>query len=218
MTSPRFVGPRLNVPLPTVRQRRYLRAKRAIDLVVVIVTLPITVPLVILIGIVIFVSTGPPVIFVQERTGQHGRRFRMYKLSTMVKNAAELKAQLAHLNVLPPPDFKIPNDPRVTKVGRVLRKTSLDELPQLFNVFRGDMTLVGPRPTSFAPATYSTWHTARLEVPPGLTGLWQIQGRGEISFDERLRLDIEYITGMSPSLDLRIIIGTLKSVVNRKGA
>ena len=112
----------------------------------------------------------------QLRTGKGGRRFRMYKLRTMVRNAEELKAQLMHLNELTYPDFKITNDPRVTRVGWFLRKTSLDELPQLFNVIRGDMSLVGPRPTSFSAGTYSLWHTARLEVKPGLTGLWQISG------------------------------------------
>ena len=121
-------------------------------------------------------SPGPGAVR-QLRTGRDGRRFRMYKFRTMVENAEELKASLAHLNVLPAPDFKIPNDPRITRVGKLLRATSLDELPQLLNVLRGDMSLVGPRPTSFAPSTYELWHTHRLDVPPGLTGLWQVEGR-----------------------------------------
>ena len=104
----------------------------------------------------------------------------MYKFRTMVRDAEAMKASLAHLNVLPPPDFKIPNDPRITRVGKFLRKTSLDEVPQIFNVLRGEMSLVGPRPTSFAASTYAPWHTVRLEVRPGITGLWQVKGRNEI--------------------------------------
>jgi lipopolysaccharide/colanic/teichoic acid biosynthesis glycosyltransferase len=136
----------------------------------------------------------------------------------MVRNADELKGELAHLNVLPPPDFKIPDDPRITRVGKILRKTSLDELPQLLNVLRGDMSLVGPRPTSFEPSVYKLWHTRRLDVTPGLTGLWQIAGRHTMTFDERLRLDIEYIERRSMALDLRILLATALSVVGGKGA
>jgi len=205
------------VTVPMRRQVRYLRVKRVVDVVVVLALMPVALPLIGVIAVAILVTTGRPVFFSQLRTGRDGERFKMFKFSSMVKNAEALKAELAHLNVLPAPDFKIPNDPRVTRIGKILRKTSLDELPQLFNVLRGDMTLVGPRPTSFAPSTYSRWHTARLEVPPGITGLWQLNGRGEISFDERLRLDIDYINRMSPSLDLKIMVGTAVSVFKRKG-
>lgn len=159
-----------------------------------------------------------PALFTQERTGLHGKRFRMWKFRTMVRNAEELKSELQHLNVLPAPDFKIPDDPRITRVGRFLRKTSLDELPQLLNVVKGEMTLVGPRPTSFAPSTYDLWHTRRLEVVPGITGLWQIKGRNAMTFDERLRLDIAYIEGMSLALDLKLISWTALSVLKRSGA
>jgi len=141
----------------------------------------------------------------------------MLKFRTMVRNAAELKAELAHLNVLPPPDFKIPQDPRITRVGKLLRQTSLDELPQLLNVLRGDMSLVGPRPTSFAPTTYQLWHTHRLEVTPGITGLWQVKGRNTTTFDERLRLDIEYIEHRSFGFDLKILLRTVPSVLRRTG-
>ena len=142
----------------------------------------------------------------------------MYKFRTMVKNAEELKAKYAHLNELSWPDFKITNDPRVTRVGGFLRKTSLDELPQLFNVLKGDMSLVGPRPTSFDVSTYSLWHTERLEVLPGITGLWQISGRSNLDFEERLRLDVEYIEKRSLALDIRILIGTVSAVFRREGA
>jgi lipopolysaccharide/colanic/teichoic acid biosynthesis glycosyltransferase len=141
----------------------------------------------------------------------------MYKFRTMVENAEELKASLAHLNILPAPDFKIVDDPRITRIGRFLRKTSLDELPQLLNVVRGEMTLVGPRPTSFAAHTYRLWHTERLELTPGLTGLWQIKARGDSTFDERLRLDIEYLDRASPLLDLQILAMTALAVLKRSG-
>ena len=142
----------------------------------------------------------------------------MYKFRTMVRDAEELKASLMHLNILPPPDFKIIDDPRITRVGRFLRKTSLDELPQVFNVLRGQMSLVGPRPTSFAASTYDLWHTERLEAIPGITGLWQVKERNAATFDERLRLDAEYLHRMSLGLDLKIIWWTVVAVFKRSGA
>jgi lipopolysaccharide/colanic/teichoic acid biosynthesis glycosyltransferase len=142
----------------------------------------------------------------------------MYKFRTMVPNAEELKAKYAHLNELKWPDFKITNDPRVTFLGRVLRKTSLDELPQLFNVLRGEMSLVGPRPTSFGAETYQLWHTERLDVIPGLTGLWQVEGRAHVEFDDRLRLDIAYIERASLWLDIVILFRTIAAVFMQKGA
>ena len=135
----------------------------------------------------------------------------------MVQNAEELKASLQHLNILPAPDFKIPNDPRVTRVGKFLRKTSLDELPQVLNVIRGQMSIVGPRPTSFAASTYDLWHSERLEVVPGITGLWQVKGRGTMTFDERLRLDIEYIERRSTGNDLKLMAQTAMAVFKGSG-
>jgi lipopolysaccharide/colanic/teichoic acid biosynthesis glycosyltransferase len=154
----------------------------------------------------------------QERTGKGGRRFRMYKLRTMVHNAHELKALYMHLNEHKYPDFKITNDPRVTRAGRIIRKLSLDEIPQIFNVIKGDMTLVGPRPTSFGAETYSLWHTTRLEVKPGITGLWQVNGRADLEFDDRLRLDIAYIRNRSFWLDLKILVWTVTAVITTRGA
>ena len=191
--------------------------KRAIDLVILLLTAPLTLPILAIVALLVRLDSPGPVIFTQERTGRNGRRFRMYKFRTMVENAEELKASLAHLNVLPPPDFKVPNDPRITRIGRILRKTSLDELPQLLNVLRGEMTLVGPRPTSFAPHTYRLWHTERLELTPGLTGLWQVRARGDSTFDERLRYDIEYLDRVSPLLDLKILALTALAVIKRSG-
>ena len=199
-------------------KRRNLTAKRLLDLAVCVAALPIGLPLLALCAIAIRLDGPGPVLFMQQRTGQHGIRFGMFKFRTMVHNAEELKASLAHLNILPPPDFKIIDDPRITRVGKFLRKTSLDELPQILNVLRGEMSLVGPRPTSFAASTYSLWHTERLEAKPGITGLWQILGRNELTFDERLRFDVAYIERGSLLMDLRIILLTAGAVLRRSGA
>ncbi len=142
----------------------------------------------------------------------------MFKFRTMVPGAAGMKHGLEAGNVMSGPDFKVMNDPRVTKLGLLLRKWSLDEAPQLWNVLKGDMSLVGPRPTSFTPQTYDLWHTERLEVMPGLTGLWQIRGRGEIGFDDRVRLDIAYVRNRSLALDVSILFRTLPAVLSQRGA
>jgi lipopolysaccharide/colanic/teichoic acid biosynthesis glycosyltransferase len=198
--------------------RGFFVTKRIFDVVVGVVAIVLALPVLVACALAVKIDSRGPIFLVQERTGRHGARFRMYKFRTMVRNAEELKASLAHLNVLPPPDFKIIDDPRITRVGKFLRKTSLDELPQLVNIVRGEMSLVGPRPTSFSASTYDLWHTQRLEVTPGITGLWQVKGRNETTFDERLRLDAEYVRSMSFPLDLRILLWTVRSVVQRKGA
>ena len=197
----------------------YFVTKRILDLSLVLITLPLWLPLNAIIALIIRItSPGAPVIFKQLRTGKGGRRFNMYKFRTMVPNAEELKSKYAHLNELQWPDFKIKNDPRITSIGRFLRKTSLDELPQLFNILRGEMSLVGPRPTSFGPETYKLWHTHRLDVMPGLTGLWQIVGRAQLEFDDRLRLDIAYIERACIWLDINILLRTVLAVFESRGA
>lgn len=199
--------------------RAYLLAKRVMDLFLVVITLPLWLPLNGIIALLIrLTSPGAPVMFTQLRTGKGGRRFSMYKFRTMIPNAEELKSQYAHLNELQWPDFKITNDPRITRIGKFLRKTSLDELPQLFNVLKGEMSLVGPRPTSFGAETYKLWHTSRLDVMPGMTGLWQIIGRAQLEFDDRLRLDIAYIERASLWLDINILIRTVTAVFSSNGA
>jgi lipopolysaccharide/colanic/teichoic acid biosynthesis glycosyltransferase len=197
---------------------RYLVGKRAFDLAICLLLLPVALVLSLACAIAILMDSPGPIFIAQDRTGRDGNRFRMYKFRTMVPNAEELKPSLAHLSIVPPPDFKIIDDPRITRVGRVLRKTSLDEIPQLINVVRGEMSLVGPRPTSFAPSTYSLWHTYRLEVMPGMTGLWQIRGRNGMTLDERLRLDIAYIEHWSLTLDLKILLQTIPAVFRGSGA
>jgi lipopolysaccharide/colanic/teichoic acid biosynthesis glycosyltransferase len=189
------------------------------DLLLVILAAPLALPLLGLCALMIKLeSPRDPVLFAQVRTGKGGRPFRMYKFRTMVVNAEELKKELAHLNELQWPDFKITNDPRITRVGGFLRKTSLDEAPQVLNVLRGEMSLVGPRPTSFSAQTYKLWHTERLDVQPGITGLWQIVGRGTSEFNDRLRLDIAYIERRCLWLDVQILFRTVTAVLGQRGA
>jgi lipopolysaccharide/colanic/teichoic acid biosynthesis glycosyltransferase len=197
----------------------YLIAKRFMDLFITIVAMPAWLPVFLLIALLIKItSPGGPVLFTQARTGKGGRRFQMYKFRSMVPNAEELKQKYAHLNELQWPDFKITNDPRITRVGKFLRKTSLDELPQLLNVLKGDMSLVGPRPTSFGASTYKLWHTTRLDVQPGITGLWQVYGRASLEFDDRLRLDIAYVERRSIRLDISLLFMTIIAVFQQRGA
>lgn len=199
--------------------RSYLISKRIMDLTLVLLSAPFWVPILVIIQLVItFTSPGAPALFTQLRTGIGGKRFRMYKFRSMVPNAEALKEKYAHLNELQWPDFKITSDPRITRVGKVLRKTSLDELPQLINVLKGEMSLVGPRPTSFGSETYKLWHTERLDVMPGLTGLWQIVGRAQLEFDDRLRLDIAYIERAGLWFDINILLRTVIAVFQQRGA
>ena len=200
------------------RGAAYRVAKRVMDITLILLALPVLLPVFLLTALIIKLeSPDGPVIFFQDRTGKHGKRFKMYKFRSMVSNAEEMKKELAHLNELQWPDFKITDDPRVTRIGNILRKTSLDELPQLLNVLKGDMSLVGPRPTSFSADTYDLWQTARLDVVPGITGLWQIVGRGETEFHERLRLDIAYIKHRSLWLDVQILFRTVWVVFSQRG-
>jgi lipopolysaccharide/colanic/teichoic acid biosynthesis glycosyltransferase len=201
------------------QEKAYFMTKRLLDLTLVLATAPVWFP-VLAVCFLLVKGEYPQsqAIFYQRRTGKGGELFFMLKLRTMVPNAEAMKKDLMHLNELKYPDFKIKNDPRITRIGRILRKTSLDELPQLLNIIRGDMSLVGPRPTSFRKETYQLWHTERLDVIPGLTGLWQVYGRGVSEFDERLRLDILYIQRRSILLDLYLLFRTVFSVIRLHGA
>lgn len=209
-----ITGRRGGRPWTLSRTKRY--AEAGIALVLLVLLLPV------LLGIAVLVklSSPGPVLFVQRRTGYRGRHFNMFKFRTMVTNAEELKESLRHLNKhgADAIDFKIDNDPRVTPIGRWLRRTSLDELPNLFNVVRSDMRLIGPRPTSFGASRYDTRHLSRLSVYPGITGLWQISGRSDIDFDERVKLDMDYIRRQGPLLDLLILLKTPAEVLRGHGA
>lgn len=198
-------------------RQRYFRLKRVTDVALSVALLPFACIVGLVCGIAILIDSWGPIFFVQERTGRDGVRFRMFKFRTMVPNAEELKASLRHRSEVPAPDFKITDDPRVTRIGRILRKTGLDELPQLINVLRGDMSLVGPRPTSFDSSTYEPWHLQRLQTPPGITGLWQVEARNEVSFDERVEYDLRYIASMSFAGDAKILLRTIGAVLRGEG-
>ena len=211
------------VELPGSRRRAmplqgYALLKRIVDVILCLIALPVVLPVMAVCAACISYHDPGPILFLQLRTGWGGRRFWMYKLRTMVANAEELKAECLARNDLTWPDFKISDDPRVTLIGSMLRKTSLDELPQIFNVLKGDMSLVGPRPTSFEASTYDLWQTERLEVVPGITGLWQVSGRSDVEFSDRARLDIAYIEQRSVLLDLKILFQTVGAVLQKRGA
>lgn len=201
-----------------LRRRAYRYAKRFKDLLLIGFFSPLLVPLFLVCAIAIKLeSPRLGVFFLQKRTGKDGQRFRMYKFRTMVPEAEIDKEKLRHLNNLNWPDFKMDDDPRVTMVGRLLRRLSLDEFPQLINVLRGEMTLVGPRPTSFGPETYAKWQHQRLAVVPGMTGLWQILRCGSTEFSHRVHYDLAYIRHQCLWLDVQILFRTVRAVLVNRG-
>jgi exopolysaccharide biosynthesis polyprenyl glycosylphosphotransferase len=208
------------VRMHVVTDDHRMLVKRAIDIVVAGLGLAVLSPVFLIIAVAIRATTPGPVIFGQERYGLNKRRFRMYKFRTMVVNAEALQPMLESRNEATGPVFKIRNDPRVTRVGAVLRKTSLDELPQLLNVLRGDMSLVGPRPLPPRDVHRfsESWLMRRFSVPPGVTGLWQVSGRSDLPFARWVALDLEYIDGWSLGLDLKILAMTLPAVLKGRGA
>ncbi len=196
-----------------------LFVKRCFDIAVSAIFIIACIPVWILVPVLVKLTSAGPVFFVQERVGKNGRLFNIYKFRSMVVGADKMQEKLSHLNEMDGPVFKIKNDPRFTPIGAFLRKTSIDELPQFFNVFRGDMSLVGPRPPLMKEVRqYRPWQKKRLSVTPGITCLWQITGRNHIRFDEWMHLDIEYIENWSLLLDLKILIRTFHAVILRKGA
>ncbi|MCS6949198.1 MAG: exopolysaccharide biosynthesis polyprenyl glycosylphosphotransferase [Armatimonadota bacterium] len=198
----------------------YRVAKRLLDVVVASVALVLFAPLMLLIAIAIKLDSPGPVLFKQTRIGKGGKPFCFIKFRSMVRNAEQMKRDLLPRNeVRGGPVFKMRNDPRVTRVGRFLRRYSLDELPQLLHVLRGEMSLVGPRPPLPSEvASYGEWEMRRLSVTPGLTCLWQISGRSDIGFREWVELDHIYIDTMSFWTDLKILIFTVPAVLSGRGA
>ena len=195
--------------------------KRAIDIVVSAILLVALSPLLALLAIGVHLTSGPgPAIFVHTRCGLRGRPFRFYKFRSMVADAEARRRELVHLNEVQGPAFKIAHDPRITRFGRFLRKYSLDELPQLWNVLIGDMSLVGPRPPlPDEVSAYTRRQAQRLSVVPGITGLWQVSGRSNItSFDRWVELDLAYIERWSLALDLRILARTVLVVLRAEGS
>jgi exopolysaccharide biosynthesis polyprenyl glycosylphosphotransferase len=193
--------------------------KRALDLIGAVLGLLVLGPFMLVVAAMIRFDSPGPIIFSQERAGQYGKPFLMYKFRSMVQNAEELLDELVNVDELPQPQFKLKHDPRVTRVGAWLRKTSFDEVPQLFNVLLGSMSLVGPRPEMMRLVVrYSPVERQRLLVKPGLTGTMQISGRGDLSFDERMKLELDYIENYSIWRDLVILVKTVPAVLSGRGA
>jgi len=205
---------------PQPRSRASRSAKRAIDICGSTVGLILLAPLLLLLALAVKLTSRGPILFAQKRCGLRGRTFQFYKFRTMVEDADGRKRDLEHLNEMRGPVFKIRRDPRITSLGRVLRKLSLDELPQLWNVLRGDMSLVGPRPpTPDEVERYTARQAQRLSVLPGITGMWQVSGRNDIpDFERWVDLDLEYARTWSLWLDLRILLKTTIVVALLRGA
>lgn len=211
------------IPLLSTRELsiRGLNAvfKRGFDLVVGTAATIVALPFALLIVLAIRLDTPGPVLYSQVRVGKNGQHFRCYKFRSMVKDADQLRQQMAELNESSGPLFKIRNDPRLTRVGRLIRRYSLDELPQLINILRGDMSLIGPRPNLPAEVEhYEDWMYKRLSVSPGLTGLWQVSGRSDLTFEEMVLLDIYYVENWTMGLDLNILLRSVPAVIQARGA
>lgn len=197
----------------------YYFFKRTIDVICSIIGLIILSPIILVTVILIKLESKGNCIFSQERIGLNGKKFIMYKFRSMVANADDLKDELYDRNEMNGPMFKMKEDPRVTKVGRFIRKTSIDELPQLINVLKGEMSLVGPRPSLPKEVLeFEEWMIERLSVKPGLTCYWQVSGRSDIGFEEWMKLDVKYVKERNTLLDLKLIIKTFKVFLGDKHA
>lgn len=199
--------------------RSYFVMKRALDIAVSMTGLITLAPLFIVVAIAIYLDSGGPVIFAQTRVGQKGHKFKMLKFRSMITGAESLLSELMDQNEADGPVFKIRDDPRLTRVGKLIRKTSIDELPQLINVLRGDMSLVGPRPPLPAEVEqYTPYQKQRIMVIPGITCFWQISGRSHVSFEDWVEMDLKYIRERNLWLDISIVLLTLPVVLKGKGA
>lgn len=212
------------VPVVTIRSGPddgwQLVLKRVIDILGSAALLLLLAPLLLLVALLIRLDSPGPVLFMQERVGLNRRRFKLLKFRTMVQEADKKQELFEALNEADGPVFKIKNDPRVTRLGRILRQFSIDELPQLINVLKGEMSLVGPRPLPLRDVKLidAQWHKRRFSVKPGLTCLWQVNGRSDVSFERWVRMDLEYIDTWSLSLDLKILLKTIPVVFRGSGA
>jgi lipopolysaccharide/colanic/teichoic acid biosynthesis glycosyltransferase len=207
----RPLGALLRDPLP--------RWKRLVDIIGALAGLVLAAPIMLVAAVLVRLSSPGEVIFRQRRAGLHGVPFVVYKFRTMVRGAEARKADLLSFNERSGPVFKMTNDPRVTRIGRLLRSTSIDELPQLWNVLRGNMSLVGPRPPTLDEVRrYRQWHWRRLAVLPGITCTWQVSARGGIDFDDWVRMDLRYLEHRTLFGDLRLLVATIPAVLSRRGA
>ena len=202
------------------RNQNALIAKRIFDIVVTLASMPLILPILLITALAIRLDSKGPILFLQERVGLHKKRFPMYKFRSMVVDAEERMKEIEHLNEAEGANFKIKDDPRITRVGRFIRKMSIDELPQLINVLKGDMSLVGPRPMSLRDVENfdKGIQRKRFSVRPGITGLWQVSGRSNLTFDQWIELDLEYIDHWSFGLDIRILLRTIPVVLLSRGA
>jgi exopolysaccharide biosynthesis polyprenyl glycosylphosphotransferase len=212
-----------NVPFltftTTPSNETQLAVKRTLDVCISVMLLGLSLPALLVAAMAIKLGSPGSVLYKQKRMGLNGRVFMLYKFRTMIEDAHERRSEVSHLNEMTGPVFKAKDDPRVTHVGRWLRRFSLDEIPQLWNVLKGDMSLVGPRPPMPEEvAAYHRWHRRRLSMKPGLTCLWQISGRNNIDFDRWMQLDLQYIDNWSPSLDFKILLRTIPAVLTGRGA
>jgi len=196
-----------------------LYVKNGIEKVFAVILIIFSFPVLLLFGLLVYLTSKGPILFKQERVGLHGRKFYQYKLRSMIVDAEGLKDQLAHLNEQSGPVFKIKNDPRLTRLGKFMRKYSIDELPQLFNILWGSMTLIGPRPPVPSEVNeYKDIHHRRLSMKPGITGLWQVSGRNKIQdFNKWVKLDLEYIDNWSFTMDFKIMLKTISTVLSGTG-
>lgn len=218
--------PGANAPrLPALRHRRLRRVVlrrvvlRVLDVMLSGTLLILLLPLFVLIALCIRLDSRGPILFIQKRVGQDGHEFPFFKFRSMVTSAEADRHALHARNERTGPVFKMRHDPRVTRVGRWLRRSSLDELPQILNVLRGEMSLVGPRPAlPQEVAQYTAYHRQRLSVPPGVTGLWQVSGRSDLSFEQSIELDLFYIQHESVALYLRLLLQTIPAVLTGRGA
>lgn len=193
--------------------------KRIIDIVGSLCGLVILSPILIIVGVLIRLESKGPIVFVQKRVGKSGKEFDMYKLRSMIVNAEEIKEKLKEQNEMSGPMFKMKDDPRITKMGKFIRKTSIDELPQLLNVLKGDMSLVGPRPSlPNEVKEFEPWMLKRLDVKPGLTCYWQVMGRNNIDFEEWMKLDVKYVNERRLWLDIKLIFKTFFVLFGDKNA
>lgn len=197
----------------------YHEIKRGIDVIVALLAIVLFAPVFLVTALAIYIEDGAPVFFIQERNGLHGKIFRMYKFRSMCRDAAKIHQSLLAQNELDGPAFKMKDDPRLTRVGKFIRKTSIDELPQLLNILKGEMSIVGPRPLpTYETAELNEYQRQRMNVKPGLTCYWQCSGRNDIPFGEWMEMDMKYIENESICTDARIMVKTVASVITGKGA
>ena len=215
----KLAAQRLTLAPPPPQRRGYLIAKRILDILGALAGIFLCLPIWAIAAILIKLDSRGPVFFYQIRIGENGRPFRFYKLRTMYIDAERRKQQLIARNEMDGPVFKIRRDPRVTRVGRILRKYSIDETPQLIHVLLGQMSLVGPRPPLLEEVVrYEPWQTERLSVRPGLTCIWQVSGRNEIPFERWVLMDIEYVRRRNFWLDISLLLKTIPAVLSARGA